>query len=307
MISARCRRRRAAREAHPGHVTGSVSYRPWTPSANVPTAPASGPGWRAGCGRMRLATGLCWSGIRVLRCGRSRRPRLAFAGGLRSLAGLRRCRLRCPGLRRRRPSVPPPSARSRSLRRRRCPTGASCAVAAGSPPVGRRRVRPLSPWWPPASSRWARCPAGRRGGIDNGARPQRGRAHPRPGPVATVGQAAVDRADELGVGVDRVAQRLDGQVAGELGNLLRQSRPAAPEPWPVSGRRRPRSTGPPARRSPGHAPADRRQPAGPCPEPPATCCALPRKFARGSAGDLLAREASNAVSCAFPTYSLLAS
>ena len=58
--------------------------------------------------------------------------------------------------------------------------------------------------------------------IDDRAGLERRGPHPGPGPVTAVGEAAVDRADQLGVGLQRVADRLDREVAGELGDLRRQ-------------------------------------------------------------------------------------
>ena len=70
------------------------------------------------------------------------------------------------------------------------------------------------------------CGLGRAGhvgrGVDDGAGLQRRGPHAGPGPVASIGKAAVDRADQLGVGLEGVADGLDGQVAGEFGDLRRQ-------------------------------------------------------------------------------------
>ena len=126
------------------------------------------------------------------------------------------CRpLRCRGLRSR--GLRSRGLRSRSLRSRSL--GAAVGAAAlGAAALG-APVRAATAFAVPA--RHSPVPSGVASTMVPGL--QRRRADPRPGPFATVGQAAVDQAEKLRVRIHGVPHRLDGQATGELDDLLRQA------------------------------------------------------------------------------------
>ena len=229
--------------AHSGHVTGSVNDRPWAPSANVHRS-ASQPRLECRLPRMQLVNGLFWSGILLVWPSRPQTwlPRSSVSRSSELQASMPQ------------PSAPRPSVPPSWAPRSSAPSLPPPVRWPPSPP-GPSSGRPLSPWWPPVSSGWVRCPAVH---LD----------WPRQRCPAAAGTSAP--ATRSGHHGPRGSRRSNRQArcrrrpcpAGSRRSGRRGTRQSSPEVWPatpelgpVSGRQRPRSIGPPARRLPARAAA----------------------------------------------------